>query len=55
MGRKDLEEAGAYKDVSGVVETAVQAKLARKAAQLEPLISIKGRWGRWRKILKKKK
>lgn len=36
------EAPGAYKDVSAVVETADQAKLARKVARLEPLICIKG-------------
>jgi len=36
------EAPEAYKDVSAVVDAADAAVLARKAAQLEPLICIKG-------------
>jgi len=42
-GRGVAEEApGAYKDVTAVVDAADHAGLARKVAQLEPLICIKG-------------
>ena len=34
--------AGAYKNVSAVVEASQQAGLARKVAKLKPLICIKG-------------
>jgi tRNA-splicing ligase RtcB len=41
--RDVAEEApGAYKDVSGVVEAADRARLARKVAKLVPVICIKG-------------
>lgn len=36
------EAPGAYKDVSAVVDSAQEAKLARKVARLEPVICIKG-------------
>lgn len=36
------EAPGAYKDVSAVVEAAVQAGLSKKVARLKPLICIKG-------------
>jgi tRNA-splicing ligase RtcB len=36
------EAPGAYKDVSAVVDTADEAKLARKVARLEPLVCVKG-------------
>jgi tRNA-splicing ligase RtcB len=36
------EAPGAYKDVGAVVDAAEQAGLARKVAQLEPLLCIKG-------------
>lgn len=36
------EAPGSYKDVSAVVDSADQAGLARKVAQLEPLVCIKG-------------
>ena len=36
------EAPGAYKDVSAVVDAADRAKLSRKVARLEPLITIKG-------------
>lgn len=36
------EAPGAYKDVSAVVDTADQARLARKVARLDPVICIKG-------------
>jgi tRNA-splicing ligase RtcB (3'-phosphate/5'-hydroxy nucleic acid ligase) len=41
--REIAEEApGAYKDVALVVESAVQARLAKLVARLEPMICIKG-------------
>jgi tRNA-splicing ligase RtcB len=36
------EAPGAYKDVTAVVDAADRAKLSRKVARLEPLITIKG-------------
>jgi tRNA-splicing ligase RtcB len=36
------EAPGAYKDVNAVVDAADQAKLSRRVARLEPLITIKG-------------
>jgi tRNA-splicing ligase RtcB len=36
------EAPGAYKDVTGVVDAAEQAGLARKVARVEPLVCIKG-------------
>jgi tRNA-splicing ligase RtcB len=36
------EAPGAYKDVGAVVDAAEQAGLARKVAQLQPLVCIKG-------------
>jgi tRNA-splicing ligase RtcB len=36
------EAAGAYKDVSAVVEAADSTGLARTVARLEPVICIKG-------------
>ncbi len=36
------EAPGAYKDVSGVVDAADKAGLARKVARLEPIVCIKG-------------
>ena len=38
-----IEEAtGAYKDVNVVVDVADQARLARKVANLAPMICVKG-------------
>lgn len=36
------EAPGAYKDVTLVVESAVQARLAKLVARVEPMICVKG-------------
>lgn len=41
--RSIAEEApGAYKDVTAVVEAAIQAKLARLVVRVEPMVCVKG-------------
>ena len=40
--RRRRGSAGAYKDVTAVVDAADRAGLSRKVARLEPLVCVKG-------------